>query len=864
MDKRILTVVAMCMALTLALVMYFKPWAGNQAETTYLKAIPKTVSLVIEVPDLYDFIDKFKSTDLPEEVHGSFWFEELTVTSEFLKVLIAISDSSGVKLDFSKFAIGITNAGSSSLGVLNVMSLKAKISEKNIESIKNQLQKNNIKLSVYNFKNQSIYTIEGLLAMQKYSFALTNGLLIGSFHASLVEEAVQAYKDENGAYFNADLKELLENHSFNGDLNVFFNISSANIINPLIFSNKHIKAANSIERLGSWTGLEVNFAKDLILLTGYTNFKQQEASLLSQLSTSLPVEITITQVLPDNTAYFCYVASTDIKSVIEKADESGYLSSWIDNQYAHFILETFDSDYLKRSCLIVKSKDNNQAKISLLELQNSDIPVDTISEIEIFEFRNTDLLNRVYGNGLVNFTSAYFVFVDSYVVFGADIPVLKALIQKYQQGKTLARDVAYKEFEEGISTKSNYFVYSNPSLWSASLNEIFQDDKITPSILHSFSLQFSNINNTFYTSAKIQYGAPKVIKSNVVWEVQLDTISIFRPQMVVNHINQSREIITQDALNNVYLINASGEIEFKVPVSGQILGKVHQIDFYNNKKLQFVFNTAEKIYVIDRTGANVGDYPLNLPANATGGMAVINYDKSNNYRFFVGCENGNLYGYEVSGKPLQGWSPMGDVGILSSPLQHNVLSGNDFLTFFNNEGVFYAVNRKGEPRFKPVNMNTTGFDNPFVLNNEEFVNGTSGQLYRISKSGALSVIPMADSTYNHYRLVKLKLQDSNAHAFASRFEFALLKTQVEKLASFKTDDEIISIESHLLKGSLWFALKTSSNVYLIDELGALHPDFPIATTSDVGFYKLFEGKDEVLVFQTGNAKLQVKEIILAK
>ena len=47
-------------------------------------------------------------------------------------------------------------------------------------------------------------------------------------------------------------------------------------------------------------------------------------------------------------------------------------------------------------------------------------------------------------------------------------------------------------------------------------------------------------------------------------------------------------------------------------IRGIILDNINQIDFYKNKKIQYVFNTEDSLYIIDRLGQNVEDFPLSL------------------------------------------------------------------------------------------------------------------------------------------------------------------------------------------------------------------------------------------------------------
>jgi hypothetical protein len=164
----------------------------------------------------------------------------------------------------------------------------------------------------------------------------------------------------------------------------------------------------------------------------------------------------------------------------------------------------------------------------------------------------------------------------------------------------------------------------------------------------------------------------------VLWKTALDTTATIPAFFVKNYLDNEKEIIVQDVLNQLYLINKAGKILWKIPLKDKIISSIQQVDFYNNNRLQYIFNTENEIFIIDREGKPVNNYPIALPAKATTGMLLAHYADVNQQRVFVPCEN-RIYGYELSGKPLIGWNPKsktGNViittdtfGILAAPLQ---------------------------------------------------------------------------------------------------------------------------------------------------------------------------------------------------
>ena len=87
------------------------------------------------------------------------------------------------------------------------------------------------------------------------------------------------------------------------------------------------------------------------------------------------------------------------------------------------------------------------------------------------------------------------------------------------------------------------------------------------------------------------------------------------------------------------MISADAKILWSAPVSGPVLSDVFQIDLYRNGKIQYLFNTKEKLYLIDRNGNSVSGFPVVFDSPATNGVNVFDYDNNRKYRYFIAFEN---------------------------------------------------------------------------------------------------------------------------------------------------------------------------------------------------------------------------------
>ena len=129
------------------------------------------------------------------------------------------------------------------------------------------------------------------------------------------------------------------------------------------------------------------------------------------------------------------------------------------------------------------------------------------------------------------------------------------------------------------------------------------------------AIQFSSIDDKYFTSIFIEKNSPSsernspLIKTN---RLEFDHHLISKPYLVTDHRNGNNEIIVQDNEKVIYLVDADFQISWQRPLFLPIVGTIHQIDFYKNEKLQYAFITNDSLYVIDRKGQNVANFPKYL------------------------------------------------------------------------------------------------------------------------------------------------------------------------------------------------------------------------------------------------------------
>jgi hypothetical protein len=183
-----------------------------------------------------------------------------------------------------------------------------------------------------------------------------------------------------------------------------------------------------------------------------------------------------------------------------------------------------------------------------------------------------------------------------------------------------------------------------------------------------------------------------------IWSTALDADLAMAPQLVVNHTNQHKEIMVTDANHVLYLLDTEGRIQWKKQLPGPVIGKIHQVDLMKNKRLQYALVAGNQLLILDRKGQPVEPFPVVMKYPISAPLTVLDYDKSRNYRFFVGTEGG-LFLFNSQGKSVGGWS-FPSKKALADELDFVSAGGKDYLLIHTQDGKVYFTDRQGKNRLK--------------------------------------------------------------------------------------------------------------------------------------------------------------------
>ena len=358
----------------------------------------------------------------------------------------------------------------------------------------------------------------------------------------------------------------------------------------------------------------------------------------------------------------------------------------------------------------------------------------------------------------------------------------------------------------------------------------FEKEDIKTKYLKIFQLKkgnnISNINGVISEIKEDVNNNSTAIK----YETKIQKNITLGPIIVKNHINDSSELIIQDDNDFIYLINNSGQIEWSKKIDGKILKNIHQIDSYKNGKLQYVFATSNKIYMLDRKGRDVGKFPLKFNDNITQPISIFDYDRNKNYRILI-TQNKELFMFDSRGKRVRGFNYLKNDEIITSP-KHFRISNKDIIVF-KTEKDLKIINRRGKIRIKLKNKYNFSSDNIFQTKNKLITKTDTNELIEIDLNGNTEILGeyKSDMSFAAFKQLLVIIDGNIILTDKNKSELNFGEYKNLKIYNDKTTNLISLFDSQNNKSYLF-----DKNLNLID-------GFPVNSNSEIN-YKINNGNLE--------------------
>ena len=127
------------------------------------------------------------------------------------------------------------------------------------------------------------------------------------------------------------------------------------------------------------------------------------------------------------------------------------------------------------------------------------------------------------------------------------------------------------------------------------------------------------------------------------------------PWTVKNCATGKNNSLVQNANLSLSLKDETGKALWTVPFSGKVCGTVCNIDYFRNGKVQFLFASGSKIYLLDRLGRPVSPFPLELGKKIVLGPAAYDFSGARKYNILVLFDDNSIGMLNLEGKVPSQW-----------------------------------------------------------------------------------------------------------------------------------------------------------------------------------------------------------------
>lgn len=562
-------------------------------------------------------------------------------------------------------------------------------------------------------------------------YATWDSLHIYSPSKLLVEQSIRLRKAPNS--IDSELKKLYtktkEKHTFFTRKNIapFFNSLFENI-SPVPWNE-----------WSTWTAFAPNISAKGISIRAYGVLPSNDSSRLSPLKNQVSRLQDLAAHIPSSTKslqafafnYASFAKTSKRFQVAHNLPESSLDSLLIGaTQIAQL--------HLGNDTVVVIKSDEEPEVINTLIARQS-MAQYSVNGQTLFEFKDENQKKAILIPLLKTATYTHGAYINEHVYLGTSKVVMESVLLALEKDDVLVKNPQFASYVKKLPRRSSLWAWAAPSYFENDLKK-----SIPTLTMNDFgAFRQSDYVGTveggvFYITLSLQKPGETGSTTQRVesaGSTDFDTPILWGPYAVKNHNTEELEWVVQDEENRLYLLNSSGKILWKKELDGAIIGTVHQVDLYRNKRLQLAFATTKSFQVLDRNGKSVRGF-TKPEAGLSKSLGIFDYDNQRDYRIVL--TNGKTISmFDRRMKKVSGWRKTKLSGSLAYSPKHIRIGNRDYISLVQKSGKGELLHRTGKTRIRiPSDLKFTQdiypYQNGFVsIDNKN-------RLVQISTSGKIT------------------------------------------------------------------------------------------------------------------------------
>ena len=698
-----------------------------------------------------------------------------------------------------------------------------------LNSLSNEYSNNSGLLSLTSFgKNQTAYTyiretnsqdsisksdlIKGEYQNNKIFIDTSNtkdvyktvlGDYIISSSEDIVLENIIRDHDLTNPKIDSDFLKIIKGVDTNDPFNIFIKSKNSNL---LVNSISNLSFFPNLKN--AWISYDFKYSLEEIKMVGATRINDSINSRLSILRNIPPSEIKTDKVIPNSfSSFFSFTIS----------DSERFIFNFI-NYLKGDNLSTENINFESFNLIDEISFVEDQEKFLILGISNAEqlenyFELNDIDNLKDIKKINLGLdLKTLINSFDQRISFVYAALIDNSLVITQSVSQIKKIINS-------------KAIKDNLSSNNKYLNYKNQKSKKHSFFWVNNNSNIIDSNDYPF-IGFSGVINENIALLDFDYSKLNQSKetNDIFTEFFLtfDNEIISDPIWLKNHINNQYDFTFQDSENYLYYYSNKGNQYWKKKIPKKIIGDIKQIDIYKNGRLQIIFRTEDRLYVLDRNGNEVKELSFEINSGENNiPISIFDYEKNRNYRFLVTNDN-IIEMFDSRGKKVSGFKPdTFESSIIKSPV-HIRIDGKDFIIVQLKNEELKILDRRGRDRIN-IDEQIQFSENSIYSYMKTFTTtDNQGYLVQIDLDGKLSKKNLNITSDN---LIDIK---NDNLVYISENILSIKGININLPFGRYSKPKIFNESSRMLIGISDFS---ENNIYLYEDNGELIKGFPLKGNS---------------------------------
>ena len=817
-----------------------------------LSTIPTNASIIIEINNIDQLNKGVKKRDVWKKLRN---FKIIRSFEEHLEIIDILLSNLNIFYKESVI-LSVHRTGIEESGVLFVASKKKKLDEELnlwINEVLFDIDNNHSKKILADYDGATLWEINCILnndSLENKSFfyCSTDDLFILSNKRLLLEDAIRQSKNKINILNTLEFKQVYETTRRNATVNIFYNFN--NIVDLLSIYLKE-KINPVFNNFLNWTGGEMIISNHSIIANGFSYTSEEMKNYTDILVNSNNQKSEIQNYVPKTTHMLTGLTFDNPKDIFR--NKNNFLANnhalWEWNKYKKDINNKYNFDYdefidqIDTEVGLFYCSSSNIREIGYIKVKSSVLAIAQLQSLfdknqikkhqgfTINKLQEDNLTGNLFGSIFDIKNSNFVTNIDDYLFFSDSPSNLEYLIDYYNTSDVLFNSPNFQNYIKSVNENNNFTFYINPGkineLLAKTINNTWKQDIDSDSITEftGLSLQLSMRNGYLMNNLILYQDQNYEEDLKEIWSIQTDTIFETKPQIIYNHFTKKEDVLIQDLSNTIYLFNSEGKLIWRKKLKEKILGKVSQIDYYKNNKLQVLFNTKNSIHVIDRLGNYVKGYPIKTPAETSLPHSLFDYDKNKNYRIFIAGINNDIYNLNKKGDKVRGWKYKKNGDTLLSKIVHFSKDNKDYI-LVNSDKKIRLLARNGSDRLSFSSDEIIDYELQLCDNGDIISKTKEGKLWigklksgmnseiSISNLSSKSILHISDKL--NWKLFENEMSKTKI-IFSNAKDLYITNRKYQEIFTKSFLSDIISIGSLIYNSKGYLYIQTKEGVYLINE-----------------------------------------------